>query len=56
MVYGPNCCSNPKFEVAVTSGDRAQRGQSLGLTVIEAENPRSSKVVNMGVYGLALTH
>ena len=40
----------------MTSGDRAGRGQSLDLTVVEAENPRSTNVVDMGVYGLVLTH
>ena len=29
---------------------------SFGITVLEAKNLRSSKVVNMGIYGLVLTH
>ena len=32
-----------------------QGGQSFGLIVLEAENPRSLKVANMGIYGLLLT-
>ena len=52
--------SKQKLESKI-SGRCDLRGQSatrskFGLTVVQAENARSSKVVNMGVYDLVVTH
>ena len=56
QLYGYICRSYAKFEVTEATRGQAKHLQNLGLTVVEAENPRSSNHPNMGIYGLHLTH
>ena len=55
LVKGPYGSLEPKFEVAEAARTRPRGPTNFGLTVMEAENSRSPKVFDIGVYGLGLT-
>ena len=48
--------SHTEFEAAEATRGRPKGQSRFGLTVVEAEISRSTKVADMGIYGPLLTH